>query len=237
MSRAEDIQKEYYKKTATNYDKMHVDDLDEHGVALRWMISICKSHSVKKILDVGCGTGRALFKLKAAGFHVNGVEPVDALVAQAIEKGAAPEEIVLARGENIPFPDGSFEATCEFGVLHHVEKPELILSEMMRISSKIIFISDANRFGQGPYVVRWAKLILFKLGLWPLVNWIRTRGKNYMISEGDGLFYSYSVYDSLATLNQWSKKIYLIPTRDEEAKSWLHPLLTSSHILLVAIKK
>lgn len=237
MSKAVQIQREYYKKTALKYDKMHVSDADEHGSALNWVVSICKTNKVERVLDVGCGTGRALFKLKEAGFQVMGIEPSESLLEIALEKGAAKDEVILASGEKIPLSDSCVEAVCEFGVLHHVENPNLVLEEMMRVASKFIFISDSNRFGQGAYFMRWIKLLIYKAGFWPIVNWVRTAGKNYMISEGDGLFYSYSVYDSLKLLAPWAKQIYLIPTRDEGVKGWLHPLLTASHVLLVAVKK
>jgi hypothetical protein len=40
-------------------------------------------------------------------------------------------------------------------------------------------------------MVRLAKQSIHELRLWPLANFIKTRGKGYTISDGDGLFYSY----------------------------------------------
>jgi hypothetical protein len=59
----------------------------------------------------------------------------------------------------------------------------------------------------------------------------------YTISEGDGLTYSYSVFDSYSQLAKWADTIWLVPTENEKSvRSWLHPLITSPHVLLCAIK-
>ena len=107
---------------------------------------------------------------------------------------------------------------------------------MMRVSSKAVFISDSNRFGQGSFEKRLLKLIIYKLGLWKIGDFIKTKGRGYIITESDGLSYSYSVYDSYETLEKWAHKIIFIPTAESAVKSWLHPLITSSHILVCAIK-
>ena len=64
----------------------------------------------------------------------------------------------------------------------------------------------------------------------------RTRGKRYQISEGDGLFYSYSVFDSYNLIAGWVDRVLLIPGEKTEVKSWFSPLLTSQGIILVAIR-
>jgi hypothetical protein len=61
-------------------------------------------------------------------------------------------------------------------------------------------------------------------------------GKRYQISEGDGLFYSYSVYDSYDQLARWADRIFLLPTDPLLSQSWFHPLLTSPGIVLIAIR-
>ncbi|MDJ0795472.1 MAG: hypothetical protein QNJ51_01345 [Calothrix sp. MO_167.B12] len=108
---------------------------------------------------------------------------------------------------------------------------------MMRVARKAIFLSDSNRFGQGSLLARWMKLALYKLGLWKWADFFRTRGKGYTITEGDGLAYSYSVFDSYDLLAEWADRIILIPTDAMKSKSWFHPLLTSGHILICAIRE
>jgi len=54
-------------------------------------------------------------------------------------------------------------------------------------AKRAVFLSDANRFGQGHYAIRMLKLGLYKCNLWRAARFIQTKGKMYTISEGDGL--------------------------------------------------
>ena len=123
-------------------------------------------------------------------------------------------------------------------MLHHVRRPDRVIGEMLRIARTAVFISDSNRFGQERMPARLFKLLLFKLGLWPLTNFLKTRGKVYSYSEGDGLFYSYSVYDSLAQIANWAEDVYIIPALAPHGQgSWWQPLLTAQHVLLCAFRR
>jgi hypothetical protein len=74
--------------------------------------------------------------------------------------------------------------------------------------------------------------------LWAAYNYLRTGGKGYRITEGDGLAYSYSVYDSFGLIAGWADRLILIPSNaDEKGTSWFHPLLNSGGVLVCAIKE
>jgi ubiquinone/menaquinone biosynthesis C-methylase UbiE len=104
---------------------------------------------------------------------------------------------VRGSGAALPFADSSFDVVCEFAVLHHVPNRNAVVKEMFRVARKAVLISDSNRFGQGPRAARLIKLGLYKTKLWKAYNYLRTSGKGYRVTEGDGVAYSYSVYDSL----------------------------------------
>jgi SAM-dependent methyltransferase len=137
----------------------------------------------------------------------------------------------------LPFADNSFDAVCEFAILHHVAEPQVVISEMLRVARKAIIISDSNRFGQGPMWMRFVKLALYKVGLWGVFNYLRTSGKRYQITEGDGLSYSYSVYDNFDQIAAWADRMIIIPADKTPADSWLHPLLTSGGVILCGIRE
>lgn len=228
-------QQAYYEATAADYRRMHVTEGDEHYRALSYIATMAGPWGISSFLDVGSGTGRAVQFLNERGFEVKGVEPVEALIKQA--NSVARELIQHGSGEALPYPDASFEAVCEFGVLHHVRRPELVVGEMLRVARKAVFLSDANRFGQGRYSVRLLKLLLSKTGMWPTANFIKTRGKIYSYSEGDGIFYSYSVYDSLSQILPWAEDVTILPLMPQQSNSWFRPLLTSEQVLLCAFRK
>lgn len=233
---AVEIQRQYYTNTADSYDKMHLMDA-EHNRALRYISMVMRDRGLSSILDVGCGTGRGVKYLMDHGLNPIGVDPVQALLDTGCrEHGLPPERMIYGSGDALSFNDASFDATVELGVLHHVPNPTKLIDEMIRVSRHAIFVSDCNRFGQGSYSSRLVKIAAWKLGLWKSTDWIRTRGKGYTISKGDGLAYSYSVYDSFVQLAKWADEVQVIGTSPMTGTSWLHPLATCSHALLVAIK-
>lgn len=240
MSTAEQSQREYYERTAHLYDQLHVCAGDEHFVALKHISSLIQMHGLSSVLDVGCGTGRGLsyFLKNLPGIEAQGIEPIAALRARAVEEHGIPSNLITAgTGEALPFRDGSFDAVCELGVLHHLRKPETAVSEMVRVARRAIFLSDENRFAHGSAISRWGKLLLCKTGVFRLAYQIKTVGRGHRFSEGDGIAYSYSVYDAMEVLSGWADRIFLIPTDNVRGRaSWFHPLMTSFHVLLCAIK-
>jgi SAM-dependent methyltransferase len=239
MKTPETIQQEYYRNTAHQYDDMHLQRDREHNLALKYVSGFIGPLGISSMLDVGCGTGRAIkyFVERNPKMRVHGVEPVEALIEQAINNNLISKtSITLASGQALPFADQSFDASCEFGVLHHVREPNLVVQEMMRVSRKAIFLSDENRFAQGRTHSKLAKLALCKLGIFRSAYYLKTLGRGYRLSKDDGLAYSYSVFDSFEMLSHWADRVILIPTNSEKPRSWLHPLLTSFHVLLCAVR-
>ena len=114
-----------------------------------------------------------------------------------------------------------------------------MVAEMIRVVKRAIFLSDSNRFGQGSRAARLLKTALYKTGLWRTARFVQTKGKMYTLSEGDGLQYSYSVFDSYDQLAARTQQIWLLPTSRDPSnlRGWLHPLLTSTHVLLCAFKE
>lgn len=208
------LQRDYYAATAREYDHEHIRDGDEHFVALRFLSGMLESLGAKSILDVGAGTGRAALFLKETNpsVTVRGIEPVEALRAIGHAKGLTATELAPGDGYALPFGDGEIDVVAAFGVLHHVKDPGRVVSEMLRVATKAVFISDANNYGQGSGPTRLAKRALSTVGLWPLAKRIRTRGHGYLISEGDGLFYPYSLFDNYEQIAVNCKTVHTLST-------------------------
>ncbi len=88
---------------------------------------------------------------------------------------STPEELIEGDATNLKFNDQQFDLVCAFGMLHHVRKPQQVISEMLRVSKKAIFISDGNNFGQGSILTRSIKQIINSLGLWRFADFIKTK--------------------------------------------------------------
>src|SRR5579864_7714565 len=161
-------QRRYYTETASRYDIMHAHEAVDGDDGMQMLFSFLRSLEVHSLLDVGSATGRGLPRL-AEGVPnalVCGVEPVEALIRQGICSGVNRDlPLLQASGDALPFADKSFDAVCEFGILHHVPEPARVIEEMLRVARTVVVVSDANRFGQGPLALRTIKLLLYKLKL------------------------------------------------------------------------
>lgn len=229
------IQQQYYAETAALYDEMHVREEDEHGFALAILTSYLRFSNARTLLDIGSGTGRVIRNLKAnvPGLKVVGIEPSAELRRIAHQRyGISHDELIDGNALNLAFPDNAFDVVCEVGALHHIAQPGRAVEEMLRVARQAIFISDCNNFGQGSWYARGVKQLLHTLGMWPLANWVRTRGKGYMVSDGDGLFYSYSVFNDYPLIRRACRSVHVINT----TPGGINPYRTASHVALLGCK-
>lgn len=231
-----EAQKRYYIETAAQYDEKHVNEKVPHTMALAWLTGTIDYLEVKSILDVGSGTGRAISHLKKhrPGIRIVGVEPVEELRKIAYSKGILEEELVCGDATKLQFMTGEFDLVCEFGMLHHIAKPELAVAEMLRVAKKGIFISDVNNFGEGSLLSRSAKQMLNFFKLWKVADLIKTKGKGYRISEGDGLSYSYSVFNNYQQIKNQCHSIHVLNT--SIPSRGINPYQAASNIGLLGIK-
>jgi ubiquinone/menaquinone biosynthesis C-methylase UbiE len=230
-----DIQRAYYAATAQKYDEMHVAEFDGHGFALQFMLSVLEHLGVRSILDIGCGTGRALMRIREKMPNVStaGIEPSPELRSIGHAKGLLDTQLIDGDAMNLAFTNGSFDLVCEFGALHHIPEPSRAVSEMLRVARRAIFISDANNFGQGSRASRLIKQTINAVGLWPLANLIKTKGKGYSISDGDGLAYTYSVFNDFRQIAKRCESVHLLNTINSEANLYR----TAPQVALLGIKR
>jgi ubiquinone/menaquinone biosynthesis C-methylase UbiE len=198
-----EAQRRYYAETAADYDTMHIDEGDEHFFALSWLSALIGHLGYQSLLDIGSGTGRAIIDLKERhSIRCVGIEPVEALRAQGHAKGLSADELRDGDVLKLDFPDNSFDVVSAFAVLHHVKDHKAAVREMCRVAKRAVFISDANNFGQGSLPKRALKQLINAFGLWGAYDWLATRGKGYHWSKGDGVFYSYSLFNDVPILKE-----------------------------------
>jgi ubiquinone/menaquinone biosynthesis C-methylase UbiE len=85
----------------------------------------------RRVLDVGCGTGRFSAALHERGSRVWGVEPSPEMAAEARERGV---NVKIARAEQLPFKEGWFERAVLWLVAHLVDRPA-VFAELARVLS------------------------------------------------------------------------------------------------------
>lgn len=94
-------------------------------------------------LDVGCGGGSYLYRLRGWGWNVRGVEPSASGVKQARALGL---EVRQGKLPGAGFPDGFFDAVRLNNVLEHLTDPEETFREIARIlrSDGVVYITVPN---------------------------------------------------------------------------------------------
>ena len=90
------------------------------------------------VVDVGCGTGRALPALRQAVGSDGAVIAADLtpeMLAQARPQAAAARAaLVLADARTLPFADASADALFAAGLINHLPDPEAGLGELARVT-------------------------------------------------------------------------------------------------------
>jgi len=230
-----DIQQRYYAERAHEYNDKHLHRDGEHYFALSLLVAAIEHFGFQSVLDLGSGTGRAplFIKERRPDITVRGIEPVKELREIGYSMGLLPEELVQGDAADVDANDGDFDVVCEFGVLHHVRHPHVVVSEMLRVAKRAVFISDSNNFGQGAFAQRTLKQILNALGLWKVGDFVKTGGKGYQISEGDGLSYSYSVFNDYKQIKDRCKSVHILNTMG----GGINPYRSAPHVALLGVKK
>jgi ubiquinone/menaquinone biosynthesis C-methylase UbiE len=228
------IQRAYYADTAERYDDLHAAE-GENSLALGLLLAALDQLAIRSVLDVGSGTGLVpmLIKRERPGITVVGVEPSSELRKIGHTKGLLESELVDGDATGLQYEANSFDLACECAALHHIPAPSKAVSEMLRVARKAVFISDCNNFGQGGQLSRFAKQLLNALGLWRLADLVKTQGKGYAISEGDGLAYSYSVFNDFRMIQKACKRVHLL--NNENAGPNLYR--SAASVAILGIKK
>lgn len=118
-----------------------------------------------KILDIGCGNGFFLDKLKTAGFQdLNGID-----LANYLKDKSHQHYIVDINVEKLPLADNSFDAVTAFQTLEHLENYFLIEQEIKRILKPggIFIFSVPNQFN---VAFRWKFALTGNMEGWSRKN-------------------------------------------------------------------
>lgn len=187
----------------------------EHDWPLAILLGYMSIAKPASVLDVGAGSGRALHVMRQRfpDLKICGIEPsADFRALGRRDLKLTEDELRDGDATQLPFPDKSFDLVTEFGALHHMRYPAKAVAEMVRVARHAVYISDCNNFGQGGPLSRLVKQGLRAVGLWRATDWLKTGGKRYTITEGDGLAYSYSVFDDLPAVRRRFSRVMVMNT-------------------------
>ena len=141
--------KGYAKVLPSNMTDEEVEEETERAISI--IRDFCKSGA--KVLDAGCGVGRADGKLQDCGYSTVGLDLSAKMVEYARENNPN-VDFVVGDIANMPFKDGSFDLVFELSVLLHQpnERVGQMLEEFKRVSREgILIFPNAKPFKTSVY--------------------------------------------------------------------------------------
>jgi SAM-dependent methyltransferase len=101
------------------------------GPDLDLLVEWCEPAEGVKALDVATGGGHVARRLREQGCEVVSLDPSPGMRAD-----------VLARAEDVPFEDGSFDVVVSRIAPHHFVDIRVAVAEMERVSNRLVVIED-----------------------------------------------------------------------------------------------
>jgi len=228
----------YYDATASRYDQLHGGDRDpEHIRALERSWPLIKRLAIESALDVGCGTGRSLqwLKCQQPSLRLIGVDPSRGLLELA-RKNLPDAQFQQAAGENLPLASNSVDVVIATGIMHHVDNPSAVITEMFRVARRAVLISDHNNFAFGSTPARRIRMVLYLCGLLKPATYMKQGFRRQGYSEDDGWWYPYSLFNNHADIARFSDYQYLITTSPVNTTRMANLLFSQSHCAVFAVK-
>jgi SAM-dependent methyltransferase len=106
------------------------------GEDLDLLVEWAREAAGRRALDVATGGGHVARRLRESGFDVVSSDPA-----------AGMEPDVVARAEELPFEDASFDVVACRVAAHHFEDVERAVAEMARVSTSLVLVADNLRLG------------------------------------------------------------------------------------------
>ncbi|SFY47801.1 Demethylmenaquinone methyltransferase [Streptomyces sp. F-1] len=124
---------EFFTARAADWDRKFPDD----GPAYTAAVAELGLRAGDRVLDAGCGTGRALLPLRAAAGPTGAVLGADLTPAMLTEAARAGRDraglLLLADVTALPLRSRSLDAVFAAGLIAHLPRPEENLRELARV--------------------------------------------------------------------------------------------------------
>ena len=118
-----------------------------------------------QVLEIGCGKGALLNRLRSAGHAASGIDP-DAEAIAFCNKSYPGIDARVGSGDELPFADRSFDTVLSFDVFEHIPDSDKHLREVRRVLKRggryllqtpnkwtnipFELLRDRKKYGRGP---------------------------------------------------------------------------------------
>jgi ubiquinone/menaquinone biosynthesis C-methylase UbiE len=121
-----------YAKAAPNYDAKWAFYVE---TTTRETLRRMPMTSTTRVLDVGCGTGELLRRLRAKypGAVLAGLDPVPEMLAVARDKLSGQEDLRVGYADSLPWAAATFDVVVSCNMFHYITHPVEALREMARV--------------------------------------------------------------------------------------------------------
>ena len=115
------------------------EDLDQdHFEKLHHLLRLVdfNGYRGKAVLEVGCGAAVDLARFAKGGAVCTGVDLASSAIALAkanFEQQGLTGDLRVANGEQLPFPDNSFDFVFAHGVVQYTANPQALVNEVRRV--------------------------------------------------------------------------------------------------------
>jgi SAM-dependent methyltransferase len=130
------------------------------------------------VFEAGCGIGSYLFRLQKEARQAIGL---DIEHDRTCEAHLGADQVVCGAGENLPFPDGSFDLVLSNEVIEHVRDDRVALQEIVRTlapGGRLVLFCPNRGYPFETHGIYWRGRYHF--GNIPLVNYLPRRWRDYL---------------------------------------------------------
>lgn len=149
----------YFKiEAAGRYDSARSLPPETKTLWLDALRSSIPQREIRKVLDLGCGTGRFTGALgKTFGCPVVGVEPSAAMLDVAVSRNEPDVEWKQGQAERIPLDNQAVDLVYMSQVFHHFVEPRRALQEINRVLTPTGYLAIRNGTREHNDELQWLK--------------------------------------------------------------------------------
>jgi ubiquinone/menaquinone biosynthesis C-methylase UbiE len=119
---------------------------------LAWLIG--RFTGLRRVLEVGCGTGHFTRWLTTRGLFAFGLDRSPSMLREAQRAGTSCP-LLLGDAERIPLRDGAVDLSVLVSTLEFLDEPRVALEECVRVASRGVVVVALNRWSVGGMSRRW----------------------------------------------------------------------------------